>query len=90
MANKPDSYEIYFVPDDDYRRFLKNHVEGLEEKVKGGTFVDKDGNVLGTHEGYPFYTIGQRRGLNLPMGKPAYVTHINPYTNTIIIGEKKI
>ena len=89
VANKPDSYEICFVPDDDYRRFLKDRVEGLEEKVKGGTFVDKDGNVLGTHEGYPFYTIGQRRGLNLPMGKPVYVTHINPYTNTITIGEKE-
>jgi tRNA-specific 2-thiouridylase len=89
VANKPDSYEICFVPDDDYRRFLKDRVEGLEDKVKGGTFVDKDGNVLGTHEGYPFYTIGQRRGLNLPMGKPVYVTHINPYTNTITIGEKE-
>ena len=89
VANKPDSYEICFVPDDDYRGFLKNRVEGLEDKVKGGTFVDKDGNVLGTHEGYPFYTIGQRRGLNLPMGKPVYVTHINPYTNTITIGEKE-
>ena len=89
VANKPDSYEICFVPDDDYRRFLKDRVEGLEDKVKGGTFVDKEGNVLGTHEGYPFYTIGQRRGLNLPMGKPVYVTHINPYTNTITIGEKE-
>lgn len=89
VANKPDSYEICFVPDDDYRRFLKDRVDGLEEKVKGGTFVDKAGNVLGTHDGYPFYTIGQRRGLNLPMGKPVYVTHINPYTNTIIIGEKE-
>lgn len=89
VANKSDSYEICFVPDDDYRRFLKDRVEGLEDKVKGGTFVDKDGNVLGTHEGYPFYTIGQRRGLNLPMGKPVYVTHINPYTNTITIGEKE-
>lgn len=89
VANKPDSYEICFVPDDDYRRFLKDRVEGLEDKVKGGTFVDKDGYVLGTHEGYPFYTIGQRRGLNLPMGKPVYVTHINPYTNTITIGEKE-
>ena len=89
VANKPDSYEICFVPDDDYRRFLKDRVEGLEEKVKGGTFIDKDGNILGTHVGYPFYTIGQRKGLNLSMGKPVYVTHINPYTNTITIGEKQ-
>lgn len=89
VANKPDSYEICFVPDDDYRRFLKDKVPGLKEKVSGGKFVDQDGNIIGEHEGYPFYTIGQRRGLNLPMGKPVYVTEINPYTNTIKIGEKK-
>ena len=89
VANKPDSYEICFVPDDDYRRFLKDKVPGLEEKMKGGKFVDKDGNILGEHEGYPFYTIGQRRGLNLPMGKPVYVTNINAITNTITIGEKE-
>jgi tRNA-specific 2-thiouridylase len=89
VANKPDSYEICFVPDDDYRRFLKDRVQGLEERVKGGDFVDKQGNILGQHEGYPFYTIGQRRGLNIPMGKPVYVTHIDPKTNTITIGEKE-
>ena len=89
VANKPDSYEICFVPDDDYRRFLKTKIPGLKEKVSGGKFVDQDGNVIGEHEGYPFYTIGQRRGLDLPMGKPVYVTKINPITNTISIGEKK-
>jgi tRNA-specific 2-thiouridylase len=89
VANKPDSYEICFVPDDDYRRFLRDRVDGLEEKVSGGKFVDQDGNVVGEHEGYPFYTIGQRRGLDLAMGKPVYVTHIDPVTNTITIGEKK-
>tara|TARA_R110002096_G_scaffold329006_6_gene523097 strand:- start:65015 stop:66145 length:1131 start_codon:yes stop_codon:yes gene_type:complete len=89
VANKPDSYEICFVPDDDYRRFLKDKVSGLEERVKGGKFVDKNGIILGVHEGYPFYTIGQRRGLNLPMGKPVYVTHIDAKTNTITVGEKE-
>lgn len=89
VANKPDSYEICFVPDDDYRRFLKDRVPGLQQKVAGGKFVDKDGNILGEHEGYPFYTIGQRRGLELALGKPVYVTHINPMTNTITVGEKK-
>ncbi len=89
VANKPDSYEICFVPDDDYRRFLKDRVDGLEEKVSGGKFVDQKGNVVGEHEGYPFYTIGQRRGLDLAMGKPVYVTHIDPITNTITIGEKE-
>ena len=89
VANKPDSYEICFVPDDDYRRFLRDRVDGLEEKVSGGKFVDQDGNIVGEHEGYPFYTIGQRRGLDLAMGKPVYVTNIDPITNTITIGEKK-
>src|SRR5690606_28868718 len=65
VANKPDSYEICFIPDNDYRRFLRDRVEGLEEKVSGGPFVLKDGTVVGRHEGYPFYTIGQRRGLGL-------------------------
>ncbi|NGP77243.1 tRNA 2-thiouridine(34) synthase MnmA [Balneolaceae bacterium YR4-1] len=89
VATKPDSYEICFVPDDDYRRFLKDRVEGLEEKVSGGKIVDQEGNVVGEHEGYPFYTIGQRRGLDLAMGIPVYVTDINPETNVITIGEKK-
>lgn len=89
VANKPDSYEICFVPDDDYRRFLKDKKPEAIEQLKGGKFVDQDGNVLGEHEGYPFYTIGQRRGLNLPMGRPVYVTHINPFTNTITIGDKE-
>ncbi len=89
VATKPDSYEICFVPDDDYRRFLKDRVDGLEEKVSGGKIIDQDGNVVGEHEGYPFYTIGQRRGLDLAMGKPVYVTDINPETNVITIGEKE-
>lgn len=89
VAGKPDSYEICFVPDDDYRRFLKDRVDGLEERVKGGKFVDQEGNIVGEHEGYPFYTIGQRRGLDLALGKRVYVTDINAETNVITIGEKK-
>lgn len=88
VAKKPDSYEICFVPDDDYRRFLKDRVDGLEDRVGGGKFVDQDGNIVGEHEGYPFYTIGQRRGLDLALGKPVYVTDNNPDTNVITIGEK--
>ncbi len=87
VANKKDSYEICFVPDNDYRRFLRDRVDGLEDQVDGGNFVDKHGNILGKHKGYPFYTIGQRRGLHLSMGKPVYVTHIDPETNTITVGD---
>ncbi|MEX0680912.1 MAG: tRNA 2-thiouridine(34) synthase MnmA [Balneolales bacterium] len=88
VANKKDSYEICFVPDNDYRRFLRDRVDGLKGKVDGGRFVDRDGNVVGRHKGYPFYTIGQRRGLHLAMGKPVYVTRIDPDTNTITVGEE--
>lgn len=88
VANKKDSYEICFVPDNDYRRFLRDRVTNIEETVGEGLFVDKAGKILGKHKGYPFYTIGQRRGLHLPMGKPVYVTAINPETNTITVGEE--
>jgi tRNA-uridine 2-sulfurtransferase len=57
--------------------------------VKGGKFVDQQGNIVGEHKGYPFYTIGQRRGLDLAMGKPVYVTHIDAENNVITVGEKE-
>ena len=88
LAKKSESYEICFVPDNDYRGFLKRKVDGLEEKVAGGLFVDKNGNVLGRHKGYPFYTIGQRKGLDIAFGKPAFVTSIDPDTNTVVLGDE--
>ena len=88
LAKKSESYEICFVPDNDYRGFLKRKVEGLEEKVEGGLFVDKHGVKLGHHKGYPFYTIGQRKGLDITFGKPVYVTAIDPDTNTVVLGDE--
>jgi tRNA-specific 2-thiouridylase len=88
LAKKAESYEICFVPDNDYRGFLKRKVPGLEEKVEGGHFVDKTGKILGTHKGYPFYTIGQRKGLDIALGKPVFVTDILPETNTVVLGEE--
>lgn len=88
LAKKSESYEICFVPDNDYRGFLKRKVEGLEEQVAGGYFVDKEGKILGQHKGYPFYTIGQRKGLDITLGKPAYVTAIDPNTNTVVLGDE--
>lgn len=88
LAKKSESYEICFVPDNDYRGFLKRRVEGLEAKVDGGWFVDKTGRKLGKHKGYPFYTIGQRKGLEIALGKPAYVTAIDPASNTVVLGEE--
>jgi tRNA-specific 2-thiouridylase len=88
LAKKSESYEICFVPDNDYRGFLKRKVPGLEQKVSGGQFVDKNGKVLGTHKGYPFYTVGQRKGLDITFGKPVYVTGIDPDTNTVVLGDE--
>jgi tRNA-uridine 2-sulfurtransferase len=87
LSKKAESYEICFVPDNDYRGFLKRKVEGLEEQVKGGFFVNNKGDVLGTHQGYPFFTIGQRKGLGKAFGKPMFVTDILPETNTVVLGE---
>lgn len=89
LAKKSESYEICFVPDNDYRGFLKRKVEGLEERVSGGYFVNKEGKILGQHKGYPFYTIGQRKGLDIALGRPAYVTAIDPDTNTVVLGEEE-
>lgn len=88
LAKKSESYEICFVPDNDYRGFLRRRVEGLEERVTGGNFVDRHGHILGQHRGYPFYTVGQRKGLEITFGKPVYVTQIIPETNTVVLGEE--
>jgi tRNA-specific 2-thiouridylase len=89
VATKPDSYEICFIPDNDYRRFLKDRVDGLEEHVAGGRFITADGRVVGRHDGYPFYTIGQRHGLGLSLGKPVYVIDIDASSNTITVGPRE-
>jgi len=89
LAKKNESYEICFVPDNNYRGFLKRNVEGLEEKLAGGNFMDKNGQLLGKHQGYPFYTVGQRKGLGTAFGKPVFVTGIEPATNTVILGDEE-
>jgi tRNA-specific 2-thiouridylase len=86
LSKKPESYEICFVPDNDYRGFLKRRDPELQERVKGGKYVDVRGEVIGEHEGYPFYTIGQRKGLGMAFGEPMYVTEIRPDTNTVVLG----
>jgi tRNA-specific 2-thiouridylase len=86
LVNKSESYEICFVPDNDYRGFLKRRVEGLEERVNGGNFVMESGEIVGKHEGYPFYTIGQRKGLKIAMGYPVFVTEIRKETNEVVLG----
>lgn len=87
LSKKAESYEICFVPDNDYRGFLKRRVPNLEANVAGGNFVNSRGEVVGKHAGYPFYTIGQRKGLGVAFGTPMFVTKIIPETNTVVLGE---
>ncbi|MFW5646946.1 MAG: tRNA 2-thiouridine(34) synthase MnmA [Acetivibrio ethanolgignens] len=86
VAHKPDSQEICFIPDNDYGRFIS---ENSGELVKPGNFVDEKGNILGTHRGIPYYTIGQRKGLNLSMGRPVFVKEIRPETNEVVISDNE-
>jgi tRNA-specific 2-thiouridylase len=83
-AAKQESFEICFIPDDRYDRFLRERIPGLEGRVANGPLV-MDGTVVGTHKGYPFYTIGQRKGLGA-FAQKVYVTKIDSETNTVHIG----
>lgn len=93
VANKPDSQEICFIPDKDYAGFIEREAEAderLKKKMPGaGNFVTKDGKILGPHKGITHYTIGQRKGLNLAMGHPVFVTKIRPETGEVVIGESE-
>ncbi len=88
-ADKKESMEICFVPDNDYKRFLKQMVDGLEDKVDGGDLVNQEGEKVGEHKGYPFFTIGQRRGIGTAFGKPMYVIETDPEENKVVVGEKQ-
>lgn len=85
VHDKPESQEICFIADDDYNRFLK---ERMPESIKPGPILDTQGNILGEHRGIQFYTIGQRKGLRLSLGKPVYVVKIDALNNAVIVGDK--
>jgi len=96
VAHKKDSQEICFVPDGDYASFLRDYSDTLDlsgeslfDIDKEGDFVDSEGKILGKHKGIVHYTIGQRKGLGLPMGVPVYVTGIDSALNRVIIGSEK-
>lgn len=89
LAQKPESQEICFIPNNDYRSFLRTEVSDYDARVLPGAFVDKEGHVLGRHAGFPNYTIGQRKGLGIALGKPAYVTHIDAEKNEVTLGENE-
>jgi len=86
VHEKPESQEICFIPGVDYRPFLRSRAS---RKIQPGDIVDTQGRVLGKHEGLPFYTIGQRRGLGLSAGKPLYVVGFDRERNLVIVGEKR-
>jgi tRNA-specific 2-thiouridylase len=87
VAEKSESREICFIPDNDYAGFIATQVGA--ESFQPGRIIDKEGKVLGTHKGYPAYTIGQRKGLNLGgLTEPHYVTAINPATNEVTVGPR--
>ena len=83
VANKPDSQDICFVPDGDYAAYIE---ENAGVTIPEGNFVTLDGKVLGKHKGIIHYTVGQRKGLGLSLGYPAFVLEIRPETNEVVIG----
>ena len=84
VAQKPDSQEICFIPDHDYAGYIERE---SGKTFPEGDFVDMNGNVLGRHKGIIHYTIGQRKGLGLSMGRPVFVVDIIPETNQVVIGD---
>lgn len=88
LSTKTESQEICFIPNDDYRDFLKNNVEDFDQKCVPGHFVDMQGRKIGTHQGFQNYTIGQRKGLRVAYGEPRYVAGINAKKNIVKLGER--
>lgn len=88
-AKGGESMEICFI-DKDYRLFLKEHCPDIDEQIGPGWFVDSKGVKLGQHKGFAYYTIGQRKRLEIALGKPAYVLKINPAKNTVMLGDAQM
>ncbi|MFH1228093.1 MAG: tRNA 2-thiouridine(34) synthase MnmA [Planctomycetota bacterium] len=85
VKDKPESQDVCFVPTSGYETLLRQRIP---ERIRPGDIVDTAGKVVGRHKGYQLYTIGQRRGLKVALGKPAYVTKIDFKTNTVTLGDK--
>ena len=85
VAGKPDSQDICFVPDNDYAAVIRR--EAADRIPKPGNFVTTDGKIIGQHKGIIHYTVGQRKGLNLSMGHPVFVTKVDAEKNEVVIGE---
>jgi tRNA-specific 2-thiouridylase len=85
VADRPESQEICFIPDDDYGRFLKNRIP---EAYQPGPIINEEGKTIGEHRGIPAFTVGQRRGLGIATTAPLYVTAIEPQRNAVVVGPK--
>ncbi|NDV66489.1 tRNA 2-thiouridine(34) synthase MnmA [Bacteroides sp. 224] len=85
-AQEGESMEVCFI-EGDYRDFLREHDADIDKEIGAGWFVNSEGVKLGQHKGFPYYTIGQRKGLEIALGKPAYVLKINPNKNTVMLGD---
>lgn len=83
-AHKPESMDICFIPDNDYRRFLR---EEQPESIQPGPIVNRRGEVLGQHQGLPLYTVGQRKGLGLATAEPLYVLELDTARNLLVVGK---
>lgn len=86
MANKAESQEICFVPEDNYKAYLSQH---RPNGFRAGDIVDMKGRVLGQHRGLPFYTIGQRKGLGIAAAHPLYVIALDEMNNRVVVGENE-
>ncbi len=93
LAGKPDSYEICFIPEDDYRVFLRRRLARSASWSRylrrSGPLVTVEGELVGVHPGYFYFTIGQRRGLQVAMGRRYYVVEIVPEANLVVIGPEE-
>jgi len=85
IADKPESMEICFVPDNDHRRLLR---ERLGDRVRPGEFLDREGKPLGTHDGHQLFTVGQRKGLGQAFGRPMFVVEIDAARNVVVLSEE--
>ena len=85
LSKKAESQDICFIPNNDYHSFLQQ--QGVQ--VQPGEYIDADGKVLGMHQGYCYYTIGQRKGLGIALGSPKFVTKIDAIHNRVTLGERE-
>ena len=88
-ADTPESMEICFVPDNDYRRFIGEQYPEVIESSPKGDFIDADGEVIGQHQGVFNYTVGQRKGLGLATGERVFVNNIDVENNTVQVGSRQ-